>query len=126
MRVADTRLQYGHYSGDPDRQHLLTFLGGIQQRAAKAGASAITCNRHARAPVPCAASLKPVTGLGAIVLVLTGMPESEGHDRTFLGIEPQSLALLQAVHAQLPTVLKILVIVSGGAVSTEEAEPVRL
>lgn len=59
------------------------------------------------------------------MLVLTGMTESEGHDRTTLGIDPQSLALLQAVHAQLSTVPKILVIVSGGAVSTEEAEPVR-
>ena len=59
------------------------------------------------------------------MLVMTGMTESEGHDRADLALELESLALLQAVHAQLPTVPKILVIVSGGAVSTEEAESVR-
>jgi hypothetical protein len=118
--------QYGHYSGSPDKQHELTFLDGIQQRAAQAGASVISCNRHALAPLPCAKSLNEAgADLGTIVLVLTGMAESEGHDRTSLGIDPQSLALLQAVHTQLPTVPKILVIVSGGAVSTEEAESVR-
>eukprot|EP01044_Picomonas_judraskeda_P017068 COSAG03_NODE_3145_length_2183_cov_1.719290_1_plen_147_part_10 len=52
----------------------------------------------------------------------TGDKEGEQHDRAALGLAADQLALVQAVHAALPRVKKALVVVSGGAVSTEQVE----
>lgn len=57
-----------------------------------------------------------------MVVATTGEAEGEQHDRAALGLPADQLALLQAVHSALPGVKKALVVVSGGAVSTEQAD----
>jgi hypothetical protein len=118
-----SQLIIDRYSGHPGPQHITTFLAGIEARAAKAGASVVTCPATATAAA-CAATLK-TAGVDVVVMVTKGHTEGEQHDRGSLGLEPDQLGLLQTVHAKLgpaSTVKKVLVVVAGGAVSTEEAE----
>lgn len=57
-----------------------------------------------------------------VVVVATGDAEGEQHDRAALGLRYDQLQLVQAVRSALPSASMVLVVVSGGAVSTEQAE----
>ena len=107
--------------------HITTYDTGIRARAAKAGAAVVSWPECSGELLPagfatCTALLK-AAGVDAVVMVSTGHVEGEQHDRAALGLRPDQLGLLRAVHAALPSsVKKVLAVVAGGAVSTERAE----
>lgn len=73
-------------------------------------------------PSACADHLK-AAGTDVVVVVATGESEGEQHDRAALGLRPDQLELIQATRAALPNASIILVVVAGGAVSTEKYDP---
>ena len=127
-------LSIDRYNGHPDAAHTSAFLSGIAHAAEVAGGrfndgeggsagpatDVVTCAADA-ATAACAAHLKQ-QGAELVILITTGHVEGEQHDRADLGIQEHDLALLQAVAAALPAAPKILALVSGGAVSTEQAD----
>ena len=115
------------YNGHPDPAHISTFVQGVGARAKLAGARVVTCINAslASSAAACAAHLRR-QGAELVLLVLGGHTEGEQHDRSDLGLNTGDLALLKSVHAALPSaaaVPKVLAVVAGGAVSTEQAEP---
>ena len=117
----NSHLSIDRYNGAPDAKHISTYAAGIAARAAKAGASVVTCSSNVD-PAACASKLK-AAGVEVVVVVATGAAEGEQHDRATLLLHPDQLALVKAVHATLPSAKQVLVVVAGGAVSTEQAEP---
>jgi beta-glucosidase-like glycosyl hydrolase len=113
-------LSIDRYNGHPDAAHISTFESGISAAAGSAGATVVACVASAPATA-CAAHLKQHRA-GIVVLVTTGHQEGEQHDRADLGVVQDDIDLLQAVHVALPMVSKVLVVVSGGAVSTEQVD----
>eukprot|EP01047_Picozoa_sp_COSAG01_P071602 COSAG01_NODE_11159_length_1993_cov_3.012672_1_plen_511_part_00 len=118
-------LSIDRYNGHPDAAHISTFQSGIAAAAAGvAGATVVACAASA-SPTSCAAHLKKQgAALKLVVLVTTGHREGEQHDRADLGIQDNDIATTQAVHAALPMVPKVLVVVSGGSVSTEQVDQI--
>ena len=117
-----SRLSIDRYSGSPSPENIVMFTEGIRARAAAAGATVVAC-QSVMQPTACAAKLQ-AAGADFVVMVSTGDAEGEQHDRATLGLAASELALLAAVRSTLPPAVKVtLTIVSGGAVSTEQAEP---
>eukprot|EP00038_Savillea_parva_P019990 m.30090 g.30090 ORF g.30090 m.30090 type:complete len:800 (+) comp4663_c0_seq1:54-2453(+) len=115
-------LSMDRYTGRPNADAIVMYTDGISTRARTVGAEVHACPSHAT-PVSCAASLK-AAGAQAVVVVTTGQAEGEQHDRADLGLPADQEALVKAVRAALPEATIVLVVVSGGAVSTERVESV--
>ena len=114
-----SHLSIDRYTGRPDAAHITTFLQGIAARAGQK-VKIVTCENSLPS---CADYLRKTYSLDLLLVATTGHAEGEQHDRAALGLKVAELKLLQALHAQLPAVPKVLVVVAGGAVDTSSAEP---
>merc|ERR1712137_1362906 len=120
MGAHDAQLSIDRYSGHPDAQHTFSFYDALAKRSTTTGSTITGCNADVDAEKCAAALAKGHADM--VVFAVVGNAESESRDRATIGLRSDQQSLVEAAARALPSAQKVVVVVSGGAISTEKVD----